>query len=434
MTKTALFLPSYLGGGFGHIGRCLSLAQVFNQECGRSIFAMNGPHLRVVKEAGFNVHILSTPQVVKGQTNGPAYIYVPGMEYQIVRDGFDNQARVKGALNEIENIINKTMPDILIGDGYPITWMAGKKTGIPVVQFVKSAVHPMGKRLVWWEEDPKDMIFPDIRPVFNPVLERLGLPHILKDAEELLQGDLLIVPSIPILDPMEPIPPNTHYVGAIVRSNDETRSIPEWFSSLGGHKPVIFVTVGGAAGHGGTSHFFKVVIEAFRDCDYKVVVSTGGKVDPESIRPLPDHIKIVRWVPGADMIARSDLVIFHGGYTRMEILMQGLPSIVIPFHSEQEYYGRVMEKAGVAVVVNYSNDPYQRLLKRWKGGNRWIKSHHFTIHVRPKMTMKPEDLRAAVSNCLNDKSFRIRAQSLQKELVSYGACRKAIDLLKSKLL
>ena len=432
-TKTALFLPSYLGGGFGHIARCIALAQAFDRRGGRSIFAMNGPHLKAVAEAGFNVHVLSIPTVVQGQASGPAYIYVPGMAYQIVRDGFDNQSRVKGALNELVKIIEKTMPDILISDGYPITWMAGKKTGIPVVQFVKSVVHPMAKRMVWWEEDPQGMIVPDVRPVFNPVLEHLGLPQITRGAEELLQGDLLIIPSIPVLDPMDPVPPNTHYVGPIVRSNDGTRSMPEWFSSLSNDKPVVFVTVGGAAGHGGSSQFFDVVLEAFRDSNFQIVVSTGGKIDPEVFGSVPDHIRMVRWVPGTEMIARSDLVVFHGGYTRMEVLMQGLPSVVIPFHSEQEYYGRVMEKAGVAVVVHYSNEPYQRFLRHWKGGNRWMKSNDFTIHVRPRITMQPEALRAAINQCLNNETIKLRTQTLQKELASYEVCDKAIDLIKSRL-
>lgn len=431
--RSALFLPSYLGGGFGHISRCVALAQAFDRQGGKSIFAMNGPHLKVVAEAGFDIHILSIPPVVQGQTGGPAYVYVPEMAYQIVRDGFDNQQKVKGALKELVEIIERTRPDILIGDGYPLSWMAGQKTGIPVVQLVKSAVHPMAERMVWWEEEPEGMIVPDVRPVFNPVLEQLGLSQISGRAEELLQGDLLILPSIPVLDPMDPLPLKTQYVGPIVRSNEGARPMPGWFSSLGDDKPVVYVTVGGAAGHGGSSPFFSVVLEAFQDDDFQVVVSTGGKVDPEAVGQVPDHIKVVRWVPGTEMIARSELVVFHGGYTRMEVLMQGLPSVIIPFHSEQEYYGRVMEKAGVARVVQYSDEPYQRFLRHWKGGNRWIKSNDFTVYVRPKMTMQPETLRTAVNQCFSSEIVKVRAQTLRDELASFGGCDKAMDVIMSRL-
>lgn len=431
--KTVLFLPNYLGGGFGHIARCVALAQAFQRRGDRAVFIMNGPHLASVAEAGFDTHVISTPRVASPSAQAPAYIYVPEMAYQIVRDGFDNRQKVEYTLKELTQVVDKVHPDLIIGDGYALTLLIARKASVPVVQFVKSAVHPAGERMVWWEEKPGDMVVPDVRPVFSPVLEKMGLPPITNRAEELLDGDLLLLPSVPPLDPMASMPLKTHYVGPVVRAAAADRPLPDWFSSLKSDKPVVYVTVGGAASHGGTHTFFDAVLRAFKETDWQVVVSTGGEIDGKDLGTVPSHIKIFRWVPGTEMIARSNVVVFHGGYTRMEILMQGLPSVVIPFHSEQEYYGRVMEKAGVSVMVPYSDEPYKCFPARWKGGSRWLKTGRFTVHVRPGMTMRPEDLRMSVERCLEDEGMKKTAEALKNQLESYKGCDAAVKFISDKM-
>jgi len=427
-----LFLPNYLGGGFGHIGRCLALAEALHQRGGEASFILNGPHAKEVVNAGFDTHSLSRPTVTKPQDRGPAYIYVPEMAFQIVRDGFDNSHTVWTTLKELLAIIKKVKPDALVGDGYPLTSMAGRHAGIPVVQLVKSAVHPAAKPMIWWEETPPGLIVPDVKPVFNPVLKKLRLPEITKYAEELLQGDLLFLPSIPTLDPMDPLPENTLYVGPIIRTRSIKNSSFSGFERIDGSKPVIYVTVGGAAGHGGAYSFFDVVVKAFEGTEWQAVISTGGKHMPEILRGS-SNIHVFDWVPGVEMIARSDLVVFHGGYTRMEILIHGVPSIVIPFHSEQEYYGRIIERIGAGLLVHYSEKPYEDYRYHWKGGNRWWRSRGFSVHVRQKMSLRPETLRASIEQCLRNKTMRQTTQKLKHELESYGGCNKAIEIMEKRV-
>ena len=428
-----LFFPSDLGGGFGHISRCMALADSFCKRGSEAAFALSGPHFKKVSKTGYKTFSLSPPRLIKSDPNGPAYIYVPGMAYQIVRDGFDNPNKVERSLAEGYEIIKMFRPDILVGDGYPVTWLLGQKAGIPVVQIVKSIAHPNPKQIVWWEKEPDGIIFPDPRPVFNPVLNMLGLPEITR-AEQLLSGDLLLLPSIYTLDPMDPLPDHTFYVGGLVRKPSLDKASPDWFQNLNRSHPIIYVTVGGAAGHGGGRRFFKMVADTFEGTDCHVVISTGRKIDIKSFGLMPSNIRLVSWVPGPEMIGISDLVIFHGGYTRIEILMNDLPSIIIPFHSEQEYYGRIMEKAGIAKVVHYSDEPYQCKKTYWKGGNRWRKSRPFTVYVRFNMTLKPNVLKTAISNVLFNKEMKHKAQSLRHEMESLGGCDAVVDLIGKKLI
>jgi hypothetical protein len=55
-------------------------------------------------------------------------------------------------------------------------------------------------RIIWWEDPPTGIVSPDIHPVFDKLLRKWGLPGIDR-AEELLRGDLYLVPNIPELEP-----------------------------------------------------------------------------------------------------------------------------------------------------------------------------------------------------------------------------------------
>ncbi len=428
-----LFFPNYLGGGFGHICRCLALADALSRRGGSAEFALNGPHIQNVINAGYGVHRLFTPKQSSQKGNRPAYLYVPSMAYQIVRDGFDNRRTVRRALSEACRITEKVKPDILVGDGYLLTNLIGRAAGIPVVQLVKSVVHPQPKPMVWWENEPDNIILPDPCPVFNPVLRENGLSEITA-AEQLLSGDLLLIPSIPELDPLDPLPADTYYVGPIVRSRDVIAQLPPWFSTLGSDGPVIYVTVGGAADYGAGKAFYKIICDALGNAGWSVVVSTGGKDEPVFNGPVPSNIRFTRWVPGTVMTAYSDLVIFHGGYTRIEILKHGLPSIVIPFHSEQEHYGRLMQKAGVSKLLQVSDEPYASFMLHWKGGNFLRKSKSFTVHVKKNVTLRPEKLRELTESILSNRLIYEKAQNLKIALDAADGAEKAIYMIESSLM
>jgi spore coat polysaccharide biosynthesis predicted glycosyltransferase SpsG len=48
-----LFLPNYLGGGFGHIGRCLALAEKARERNFQCAFFLNGPHIEKILQLVF---------------------------------------------------------------------------------------------------------------------------------------------------------------------------------------------------------------------------------------------------------------------------------------------------------------------------------------------------------------------------------------------
>ncbi len=423
---TLLFFPNYLGGGFGHTGRCLALAETWRAHGGRAVFALGGPHIQRVRDAGFEVHEMQTPRYTARHNTGLAYVHVSDMAYQIARDGFDHPRVVRQAMQEAVSIIQRVSPDVLVGDGYALTRLIARQNDLPVVQIVKSVAHPRPSPLIWWETTPREAAPPNIAPVFGPILKELGLPP-LSRSTDLLDGDLLLLPSILPLDPMRPLPPKTYYVGPMVRRVGKTPP-PQWLLDLEAmQSPLVYVTVGGSSGSAGDETFFQLVNEALGGENYQVVVSTGGRKPPQDA-PVSPNIHLVPWVSNYHILPRSQGVVFHGGYTRMEVLLNGLPSVVIPFHTEQEYYARLMQRAGASIMLPYSTAPYQQLNVRWRGGLPW-KQRTYSLHVRTQVTLQPETLREAVDALLNRPALRASAAALQQSLQAMDGAEQARGLI-----
>ena len=315
---TALFFPSYLGSGFGHIGRCLALAGELDARGWRCDFAVAGTHAAKVRRAGHAVHRPRHPFRPKQRAqDGPAYTIFSDMSYQLVRDRFESPRIVRASVREARRLVKRVQPDILIGDTWPLTHIIGQQSGIPVVQIIKSIVHPACPRVIWWEDTSPNMVSPNVQAVFNPVLRGWDMPPIER-AEDLLAGDLLLVPSIPELDPLQPGLPSTRHVGALIRTDSLTAEWEDWFDQLPRDRPLIYVTLGGGADPVSGLHLFQVLYQALGDLPVYVVVSTTAKFEPSDLEP-PENFCLKKWVPGRAMISRSDLVIFHGGYgTTME--------------------------------------------------------------------------------------------------------------------
>lgn len=419
----AFFFPSYLGSGFGHIGRCLAPASELPARGWEVAFALSGPHLRRVREAGYLVYEPRKPFRPRTETSeGPAFTIFSDMNFQLVRDGFHHPRVVRATVEEGMRFVSHFRPDVLVGDTWPLTSVIGRLAGLPVVQIIKSVAHPAQPNLIWWQQPPSGLISPDPRPVFNPVLRRWGLPEITR-AEDLLTGDLLLVPSVPELDPLPPGLPDTHYVGALITSGGSSAQEPPWFADLDTSRPLLYVTIGGGAGPVGSHRFFALVAEAFADTAWQVIVSTSAKFSPADLPTPPSNVRFQSWVPGLAVIARSDVVMFHGGYgTMMECVRCGVPSVVIPFHSEQESNGRRLEASGTSLVLLPSSETPQAVPGRWAGGK-------FTTLIQRSSKLTAIQLRQAAEKVRIHETYRQNAKRLQDELARYGGPRQAAELV-----
>jgi UDP:flavonoid glycosyltransferase YjiC (YdhE family) len=421
-----------MGGGFGHISRCLALSVELKQRGWQTAFVFEGQHVSRVEAAGNRVLRPRLPltaifrhlakRLRREAQETPAYTIVSDMNYQIVRDGFHDPGVVFRWTEQQLKLVSQFQPDVLIGDTWPLTSIIGRRTGLPIVQIIKSVVHPACPRLNWWELAPTNLVSPDVQPVFNPALQSWGLP-LIDRAEDLLTGDLLLVPSIPELDPLPRGLPNTYYVGPLTQTYHRTDGAVNWLDQLSTDRPLVYITVGGGATPVGGRQLLQMLYDALEELPIHVIVSTGARIQPSDLSTPPLNFSLRSWVPGSAVIARSNVVVFPGGYgTMMETVRFGVPSLIIPFHSEQEANGRRMEASGAGIVIRHSDGPYKPVRVRWHGGS-------FSFLIASRSTVDAFRLRRAVHHLLSEERFRTSAAWLQKQVCDYEGPARAADLI-----
>lgn len=444
----ALFFPSYHGGGYGHIGRCLALAGALEARGWDTAIALGGQHLQRARRTSTGsprqifplrqprsdsalsratAQFMEAPRSVlehlfkKGfshtragtgpeEQDGLIFTTFSGMNYQLVRDGLISATAIRSSVTEQLVVIRRFRPDVLVSDAWPLASILAHLAGLPLVQITRSITHPAGLQLMWWQELPEGLVPPDPRPLFNPLLQEWGLPAIAR-AEDLLTGDLHLVPSTPALDPLPAGLENTHYIGPLVHR--PSAAVPAWLESLDAGRPVVYLTSGGGAEGVGGLHFYRLLIEALGECDLQVVISTGARCSPAEIataspaQVLPANVRLEAWVPGPAVIARSSLVLYSGGYgTTMEMVAAGVPGLIIPSHTEQESNARRMVAAGAARLLLPARLPAVLRWHRWPGG-------YFSTLTHRIGGLTAAGLRKAIQEAIVDPTLPAGALRLQ---------------------
>lgn len=97
---------------------------------------------------------------------------------------------------------------------------------------------------------------------------------------------------------------------------------------------------------------FHLIAEACIALNLQLVISLGGRRDPQSLGGLSGEPVVVRDLPQLNVLMRADIVISHGGLnTTLETLMEGKPMIVIPKAFDQPAVAARLEHYGLAVVL-----------------------------------------------------------------------------------
>jgi len=386
-----------------------------------------GPHVHRIEKTGYQVFKPWFPTRPRHrQVEVPAYVYIHDGNIQIIRDGFVRPWRFYTAVTEAIRFVRRFRPDVLIGDFSLLTWVVGRRLGLPVVQIAQSISHPVKPRIIWWEEPPAGLVSPDIEPVFNGVLRRWRLDPVNR-VEELLKGDLILIPSIPELEPVSRGITNTHYVGPLLQKGESQAQLPESLWSAK-RKPLVYVTLGGN-GSVSSAQSFDMLNSAFEGTSWSVIVSAGRNFNLSKFPPAPSNILYYPWVDGPAITKQSNVVVFHGGHgTMVETAYYGIPSVVLPSHSERECNGRRLEACSAAVVLSPTVNKSSLILVR----RRWAYGEYATW-IQPENALTPEMLREATSTVLSDPRYSDGAQALSRIARRYGGAVTAVGLIERLL-
>jgi len=163
---------------------------------------------------------------------------------------------------------------------------------------------------------------------------------------------------------------------------------------------VIYISLGTIVAHG--ADFYQDCFEAFgnrsdRPYPHQVILSTGNKVDPTTLGPIPDNFIVKPFVPQLEILQRTSVFITHGGMNSTgEALYHGVPLVIIP-------------QRGDAYMVE------QQVSKNGAG-----------IGMLPKQAT-PQALYDAIDKILSTPSYKENAEKIKESFITGGGYIKAVD-------
>lgn len=133
--------------------------------------------------------------------------------------------------------------------------------------------------------------------------------------------------------------------------------LPEWWASR--RDPLVYVTLGTVTGYlRGAATIYRAVMEAVSALAVRVLLTTGSRLDPAALGPLPKNVHVESWVDQGRVLPEAAAVVCHGGSgTVWGALAAGVPVVVVPGFADQAANGSVVEGAGAGLVVARSAGP-----------------------------------------------------------------------------
>ncbi len=197
-------------------------------------------------------------------------------------------------------------------------------------------------------------------------------------------------------DPLVALPPTTHFLRPVPFDRSGGELPPRCLESLP-PQPTAYATFG-------TERVFRPpplaeVIAGLRDLTLNLIVTVGRHGDPSVFGSQPASVQIERYIPQSLLLPYCDAVVTYGGWnTMIQSLSVGLPMVVIPMGNVQE------DQADRLAAV---------------GAGRRISDSDWT----------PRPIGDAMSNVLDDLSYRAQAQCLRQEWDALPGLGSAVGLL-----
>ena len=142
---------------------------------------------------------------------------------------------------------------------------------------------------------------------------------------------------------------------------------------------------------------FAAAAEALAGLGHPIVISTGGRLDPAALGPLPADAIVRAWVPQLAILRRASLAVIHGGMNSAnEALYFDVPLVLAPQAADQAWVAHRVAQLGAGVVARNAS---------------------------------AATLRAAAERVMRDVSFRQSAMRIGETLRQAGGAARAADAI-----
>ena len=153
----------------------------------------------------------------------------------------------------------------------------------------------------------------------------------------------------------------------------------------------------------GSEEIFRTIAAACAGLDAQLVISLGGGLAPERLGALPGNPMVVRYAPQLEILKRAAAVITHAGLnTVLESLAEGVPLVCLPLGNDQPGVAARVAAKGAGVVV-------------------------------PRSRLKPQRLRSAVREVLEEEKYRLAAREIQRAMQRVDGLSRAADVIEDAL-
>ncbi|XVV01184.1 nucleotide disphospho-sugar-binding domain-containing protein [Actinosynnema sp. CA-248983] len=214
-------------------------------------------------------------------------------------------------------LIDEWRPDLVVHElGNPGAGLAARTAGVPAL------CHGFGRL---WNADEAPFTL-DALAAFT---DELGVD--VSDKDPMLLGN-------PYLD----ICPPTVQDSAFLAAHDtiplrpvpfaEPGELPDWV--VAHEQPLVYLTLGTAFGHAEVLRNAIAGLAALEGT--RALVAAGPTVEVSALGDVPDNVTLLPWVPQADLLPHTDLVVHHGGSgTTLGSFSAGVPQLVLPQGADQ---------------------------------------------------------------------------------------------------
>ena len=225
----------------------------------------------------------------------------------------------------------------------------------------------------------------------------LGLPPRKFSGVE-ISPYLLLEATVPGFEyPLSDIPPQVHFVGALLGDPPTDRALPSWWDDVTSDKrPVVLVTQGTLSTD--PKQLIAPTIAGLATEDVLVVVA-GASPESLGLATIPSNVRIAPFIPFGIAMPHARVFVTNGGFGGVHFaLSHGVPLVVA---------GGTEEKPEIA----------NRLMRNGAGLN--LKTGSPT----------PEQVRNAVNEVLHASTYREHARRLQAELTLHDGPTESALLL-----
>jgi MGT family glycosyltransferase len=185
----------------------------------------------------------------------------------------------------------------------------------------------------------------------NDVRTALGVAPLASIPDLLGRPPLVLYLTSPAFEyPRDEWPENYRFVGPISWTSADPS--PAWLDQL--DDPIALVTCSSERQDDRT--IISAAPETLPDHGYSAVATTAAYDPADLAVPASSRVRVERFVPHHHVVARSRVVVCHGGMgITQRALSHGVPVVVVPYGRDQLEVARRVEHAGVGVMLKPSS-------------------------------------------------------------------------------